>query len=228
LRVALLALGPVLLAALTAGCGAAGLIHDAYIGPISPAGSIHPYVAGERLEIRGDGGPRAGNVDALLRPYPRDFVRRLNFFLPFARGLQFAVAGLSFVVEKDRTTGKPLPAEKRAALRPGLAAVDCLRLLGPPRRWIKRESGSIMAYGAEVNHDLDIRVGLPPGVAQLVPIPGLSILSWYLSIRTEMAYKTVLFFDRDDVLRVVATNGGPEDEDEEDAGEAGEAGEAGR
>lgn len=212
-----------------AGCGAAGLIHDAYLGPISPAGYIHPYVAGERLEPSPETGrTRAGNVDALLRPYPRDVVRRLNFFLPLTRGIRGAVASFSFVVERDGSIGKPLAPEKRAALRPGMTAVDCLQLLGPPRQWIKRDGGSIMAYGAEVSHDIEFRVGLPPGVSQLVPVPGVSNLSWFLSMRRRVPYKTVLFFDRDDVLRVVATNGGPEDEEEEDEGDEDDRAEAER
>ncbi len=202
-----------LLAALTAaGCGPAALIHDAYIGPISPAGRIHPLVVGSEFRVDERGVAARAPRRGLLRPLPPDFIRRANFFVPLTRGIEFAIAGFSFFVEKDSRTGRaPRPVDP-AVLGGRLTAEEVLRRLGPPRLWIKRASGSIMTYGSEVGHDLDIHIGVPPGVAELIPIPGVSNLRFAYSKKEKLPRRGIFFFDADDVLRSVAMSSAEPDE----------------
>jgi hypothetical protein len=201
-RALALALAPLLLP----GCGAVALIHDAYIGPISPAGMIHPYVMGEGFRVD-DAGIHADPVKgSLLRPLPPDWLRRMGTLVDASRGIEFAVASFSFVVEKERTSGRPLGDASRAKLTQGLTAREVLERLGAPRLFVRRENGSLMAYSAEVGHDLDFRLGVPPGVGNFIPVPGVTNVTFTWTNREDVPRKTLLFFDANDILVSVATN----------------------
>ncbi|MBI3723248.1 hypothetical protein HY251_04730 [bacterium] len=197
--------------ALCPGCGAAALIHDKTIGPISPAGYVHPLVTGENFVVD-EQGPHVDQKDtALLRPFPRDFLDRGATFVPLARGLEFGIAGFSIFVKKDGLAGAPVPADTAKKLRLGMSVEEILALLGAPRIWIKREHLSFMGYQADVGLDLDLHIGCPPGVSDLIPIPGISSLSFARSAKSRTPVKTMLFFDSEDRLISAVSNERPEE-----------------
>lgn len=186
------------------GCGPAALIHDAYIGPISPAGYVHPLVTGENFRVD-ELGPIADETDdALLRPFPRDFLRRMCDFVPLVYGLEFAVAGFSLIIEKDARSGAVPADEQRAKIQAGASVREVLAAFGPPMQWIKRETGSVMVYKGDVGHDVDFHLGVPPGVSDFIPIPGISSITFTYAYKRRTPKKAILFFDGQDALRSIA------------------------
>src|SRR5690606_6497281 len=101
------------------------------------------------------------------------------------QGLEAAIAGFSFVVRRD-AVDHPLPhPQARAALRPGLAAGEVLRRLGPPELWIRRSGESLMLYRGFDRSTLALYVGVPPPAGALLPVPGLANLRFRYVDRRE-------------------------------------------
>jgi hypothetical protein len=199
-----LALG-VALILVASGCGPVALLHDAYIGPISPVGTIHRYVVTEHFEIT-ELGPVADYDpyrDGLLRPFPPNMLQRSSL-IPMARGIEVVTGGLSFVTERHRTHAAPLTADQQRALRLGMSRDDAIRACGVPAQWIGREEGTILTYPVHTTDHFEIHAGVPPGIVDLIPIPGIQALSFVYNIREAAVHSAVLFFDRDDVLRAFA------------------------
>ncbi len=177
------------------GCGALTLIHDAYIGPISPAGRVHALTVGSNFRVTSKG-PVADRPAALLTPLPPSMFQRMASMIPLTRGLRAAVASFSFVVGRARRVGAGPVVAEGEDLR-GWTLAEVLERLGPPQTWISRRSGSILAYSADSAEDFGFFIGMPPGVANLVPIPGIGNLRFrYLETLTERA-GLLLFLDRE-------------------------------
>lgn len=185
------------------GCGLITLLHDKMLGPISPAGRIHPFVTGTNVRV-GRRGPEASAIQgtADFRPYPLDILRhayRTPVVLLY--GMQFYLGFvLRFVLQRDEQVGMPPPEAGRTALREeGIAGWDVervLRELGCPQVWIKRREGSVMLYASQVSHELGVSIGVPPGVGSLIPIPGVGELLRFDYNDTDVVReRTLLVFD---------------------------------
>jgi len=116
-------------------------------------------------------------------------------------GLQATIRALSFVVWGETRVGKRLPADAVATLEEGTSAAEVLERLGSPNLWLRRESGSLMAYKAEVGTHLSFYLGMPPLADRVLPIPGLNNLTFRWNYQQTRPYKTVLLFDAHDRLR---------------------------
>ena len=173
------------------------------LGPISPANGLHPLVVGENLR-QGENGFVATVTDSNpFRMYPPNPIQGL-FRRPIAlaRGLRVFLGYVGRIVEQrwDRVGWLPSPAllenlEARQAEAEPVTVAEVLRLLGPPRKWIKRPESQLMVYGQDVAYELTISVGVPPGVSDLIPIPGVGGIARvdYLgsAVRRD---RTLLFF----------------------------------
>lgn len=179
------------LVALVSGCGPAALIHDAYLGPISPAGRIHPLLADGPRRF----GSRAVGVTAsgrgLLRPITTERLIDPGNARTAAVAVQRRLSGMSFVIDGSTTTGRVPAADAVAHLEPALDERDVLTLLGPPDLWLRRRASRVMAWRGRRESVLRIRLGVPPGV----PIPGISNLSWRWHGRDVSQYRLFALFD---------------------------------
>lgn len=201
------------------GCGPIALAHDKILGPVSPAGRIHPLAVGSEFRLS-RAGPTAdlGNAHP-FRLYPENPLRHV-FAVPrvLMQGMHFYLGFLfRFVGQYQEDVGVPpdeagLTALAEAPERPDEGEV--LRRLGPPRRWIKRAEGSLMVYGADVLRELNVSLGVPPGVGSLIPIPGVAeLLRFDYSTLTKSQPTAILFFDREQKLvDVVRSTRGPAEE----------------
>lgn len=210
------------------GCGVLALAHDKILGPISPAGRIHPLVVGDDFRIS-EQGPVADVVDPNpFRMFPPNPLKRLY------RSPQTALLGVQFflgfigryVLQRHDGVGTPIDpvlVENLSALRTVEGqVVDVHRVLdtlGAPRQWIKRPNSQLMVYGSEFRDELAFSLGLPPGVGNLLPIPGIGeLLRFDYSHITVDHRRTLLFFDPDDAL-VAVVQPPPVDSDAEPAGD---------
>lgn len=186
------------------GCGVVALIHDKMLGPVSPAGNIHSVMVGDDFVVteRGVEG-RSNREQPMFRPIPPGFPRRYGEPASLVKGLRGAeafVRGLSFLVWGESQKGAPVSPEAVAGLSVGRTSAEVLDRLGPPNLWLRRQTGSIMAYQAELGTFLAFYLGMPPLADQLVPIPGLSSLTFRYRYNVIRPYKTILFFDGDERL----------------------------
>jgi len=205
------------------GCGFAPigtLAHDMMLGPVSPVGRIHSVaVGGEEFRLDDSGRPIVTiNPDgALLRPFSPDILNRFPLLPaqlggPIFGGLRAFIRSMSLVTQTSSLVGRRLSEEQLSAVRPGLSAKEVLGVLGSPNRWIRRSGGSLMAYEAKIDDETSFYLGLPPGVSQFVPIPGVSNVRFRFNRIFRKKYHTLLFFDRDDRLVSISSTGGAEQE----------------
>lgn len=200
-----------LLASLTllssGGCTLQAFVHDKTIGPISPAGHIHPSTVGSEFVVTDEGIQTVRSADWLFRPYPPDILRRLGqpeTFWFAIKGIHAFFYGLSPVVVREHHSGEPLEAEAVAGLEPTKAtAREVLDELGPPQLWVRRAAGSIMAYKAEKRELFAFWIGTPPFIDI---IPGANNFSFRYMYRRLRPFKTVLFFDKEDRLLGLVSN----------------------
>jgi len=206
------------------GCGVLALAHDQILGPISPAGRIHPLVVGDDFRIS-EQGPVADVVDPNpFRLFPPNPLKRLY------RSPQTALIGFQFflgfigryVLQRHDGVGRPLDREAIArleALRTTAGEVldvhRVLDVLGAPRQWIKRPASQLMVYGNEARDEIAFSLGLPPGVGNLLPIPGIGELLRFDYSHVTIDYtRTLLFFDPDDRLVGVVQTPLPDGEEQ--------------
>lgn len=178
-----------------AGCGPLTLIHDAYLGPISPAGRIHPLVVGENFRV-GRNGPVASKPRQLLAPLPPRLFQRMASTIPATRGLRAAVASFSFYVDRTELVGKA-PGYAPDRDWSGIGQAELLAELGPPQQWIQRSEGSLLVYSGEVWRAHSLYLGLPPGVSNLIPIPGISNLRFRYAGSDAQRERLLFFLDAD-------------------------------
>ena len=196
-----------LLSLASAGCSLPAFIHDKMVGPISPAGHVHTATAGGEFVVTEDGIQTAAAPDWWFRPYPRNLFRR--FAQPqswwFAtKGIHAFFFGLSPLVMRDFEIGRELDPELTESLEPTqTSTTDVLDKLGPPQLWIKRETGSLMAYRAYKGEVIAFWLGTPPFIDI---IPGANNFSFRYLYRRTKPYKTILFFDAQERLLGVVDN----------------------
>jgi len=210
------------------GCGVVALIHDKVIGPVSPAGRIHPLVVGSSFRVEETGPVADIDPGQLAAFYPPGFGTSwhpFRFYPPFPferlyRTPRAVIRGFTFFVgfftryffQRHGRVGRAPPPAEVSALEGAEATVtvgDVLDRLGPPRRWIKRLEGSVMLYGAEVSREWALSLGIPPGIGNLIPIPGVGNLLQFDYSNTEVERpRTILFFDPEDRLVSLATRDG--------------------
>lgn len=191
-------------------------IHDKILGPVSPAGSTRAYASQAGFQVT-DQGVTVYESGHLYRPYPVDMMSRglpSRMHWNILKGGQAFIAGFSPVVMRDTKRGERLDDAKIEGLRPGATALEVLDILGPPQMWIRRKTGSIMGYRADLSHSLTFYLGTPPFLSSLVPVPGINSLNFRYTAKWDKPYKTLMFFDADDHLLAVTTN--------EDSGDPGE------
>lgn len=209
------------LVATAPGCGALALTHDKMLGPVSPAGRIHPLAVGGEFRLSRQG-PVADDTGAHpFRIFPQDPLRRL-FSLPrvMLQGFTFYVGFLfryvgQFHVDVGQAPDPAALRELERAPEPP-SSREVLRRIGPPRQWIKRAEWSLMVYSAEVLRELSLAIGVPPGVGTLIPIPGVAeVLRFDYSTLSSSTPRAMLFFDREERLIAVVRGGGLEEEEAE-------------
>ncbi len=186
----------------TSGCGVLALIHDKMLGPVSPLGEIHPPTIGAEFTVTDQGVSGDISQEPNFRPFPPnipDRGRPLRYW-NIVQGLSAFIRGISFVVWGETQDGRPLDPAMLDGLRPGVDAQTVLSTLGTPQMWLRRKTGSLMAYKAELGTFFAFYVGMPPFVDNINPIPGLSSLTFRWNYQSVRPYKTVLFFDQDDRL----------------------------
>jgi hypothetical protein len=195
---------------LCSGCGVLALAHDKILGPISPAGRIHPLVVGDDFRVS-ENGPVADIVDPnpfrfyppnpLKRLYrsPRTMLQGIQFFLGFV--LRYALLRRDAIgQEVDYAAVEQLEA-LRTQEGATVSVSHVLDALGPPRKWFKRPGSQLMVYGSTARDELSFSLGLPPGVGNLLPIPGVGeLLRFDYSHVTLDRQRTLLFLSPDDVL----------------------------
>lgn len=189
------------------GCALPAFIHDKTIGPISPAGHVHSATVGEEFNVTSEGIQTPGGSEWWFRPYPRNFLARVGRPQSFwfaTKGIHAFFFGLSPLVMRDSERGLELEPVETQSLEPTkTTAREVLERLGPPQLWLKRKSGSLMAYRADKGEVIAFWIGTPPFVDI---IPGANNLSFRYLYRRTKPYKTVLFFDAEDRLLGVADN----------------------
>ena len=192
----------------SSGCGSLfAFAHDKTVGPVSPAGRMHSVTAGANFRVT-ETGVTADDSGSLWRPYPRDLFQRLTrpqSFWYLIKGGQAFASALSPVVWREAVSGQRFDPEVMAATPSGLTASEVFERLGPPKLWIRRKEGSLMAYRYDVRQSLTFYLGVPPGVAD--SIPGLNNLNFRYTTSKHLPYKSLLFFDGDDRLLSVSVNG---------------------
>ena len=190
-------------AALCGGCGLVTLAHDSVLGPVSPAGRIHPLTVGSDFRVTEEGPVANLGDDARLRPFPRDPIERLGAprtFWSLAQGIQALLGSFSPVTSRHSKSGRLADLEARSAVRAGMGVAEALALLGPPELWLRRESGSLMLYRVRQRRTLSFYIGVPPPAAFLVPVPGVGNLHFRYVSESDRAEKLLLFFDRRGLL----------------------------
>ena len=207
------------------GCGLVALMHDKMLGPISPAygeTGLHPLVVGENLRPGANGFVATVTDANPFRLYPPNPIEGL-FHRPIAlaRGLRSFLGYVGRIVQQkwERIGRLPNPEElaRLNAVRerdvPTVSTV--LDLLGPPRMWIKRANSQLMVYGEDVAYELLITIGAPPGVSDLIPIPGVGGVARVDYVGKEVHRdRTLIFFTADGrLLEVVAPKPSEETED---------------
>lgn len=105
---------------------------------------------------------------------------------------------------KQTKQGARIPARPRR--RPTTAG-EVLKLLGAPQMWIRRKSGSLMAYRADTGASLSIYAGMPPLIEQVLPFPGIGNIRLRYTMVSKTPHKILLFFDPEDRLLAVVRNG---------------------
>jgi hypothetical protein len=189
------------------GCGLLTLTHDTILGPVSPAGRIHDAAVGSDFRVT-ETGPVADAADRpLLRPYPEDLLERIaapHSLYALTQGLEAALAGFSFVVQRESREQSLPPLAARAMTRPGVHVGEVLERLGPPELWIRRPGDSLMLYRGRSRSSLAFYLGVPPPASVFLPLPGLSNLRFRYTRGDERVEKLLLFFDDRDVLQAVA------------------------
>jgi hypothetical protein len=208
----------VLLSLAGSGCSVAAFAHDKTIGPISPAGHVHGAAAGSEFTVTDDGITARQESQWWFRPFPRTFIRRIgqpqSFWFAF-KGIQAFFYGLSPVVMREFERGVEPSPEALGKLKPLEAkSSDVLERLGPPQLWIRRRSGSVMAYRADKGRVLAFWLGTPPFIDIF---PGASNFSFRYLYRRTKPYKTTLFFDADERLLGLASNSARMNADQEGA-----------
>jgi hypothetical protein len=185
------------------GCGLATLTFDSTIGPLTPAPPLHDLTVGEEFHVTETGPEGTLGDNALLRPYPRDMIRRLSSpssFWAATQGIEAFLTSISPIANRTAQVGGSTPTEMPPELQPGVALASALALLGPPDLWLRRESGSLLLYRDASRRVWSFYVGVPPPAALLVPIPFISSLRFRYISERERAQKLMLFFDADDAL----------------------------
>lgn len=189
------------------GCALPAFIHDKTIGPISPAGHVHSATIGEEFVVTSEGVQTASSSEWWFRPYARGFLQRIGRPQSFwfaTKGIHAFFFGLSPLVMRDSERGVELDPELTKTLEPTrTTAKEVLERLGPPQLWIKRKTGSLMAYRADKGEVIAFWIGTPPFVDI---VPGANNLSFRYLYRRTKPYKTVLFFDGEDRLLGIADN----------------------
>ena len=183
------------------------MIHDKMIGPISPAGHVHPSTSGSEFTVTSEGVQNTGNSEWWFRPYPRNLLERMGRPRSFwfaAKGFHAFFYGVSPLVIREWESGVELEPDLVAALEPlKTTSKDVLERLGPPQLWLKRKEGSLMAYRADKGQVIAFWLGTPPFVDIL---PGANNLSFRYLYRRTKPFKTVLFFNNAGQLLGVADN----------------------
>lgn len=191
----------------SSGCTLQAFIHDKTVGPISPAGHIHPSTVGAEFVVTDEGIQTVRFSEWLFRPYPPDILRRMGqpeTFWFAIKGIHAFFYGLSPVVVREHHSGEPLPVEKVEGLEPTqTTAREVLDQLGPPQLWVRRAAGSIMAYKAEKREVFAFWIGTPPFIDI---IPGANNFSFRYMYRRLRPFKTILFFDTEDRLLGLVSN----------------------
>jgi hypothetical protein len=189
------------------GCALPAFIHDKTIGPISPAGHVHSATVGEEFNVTVEGIQTKSGGEWWFRPYPRNFMARVGRPQSFwfaTKGIHAFFFGLSPLVMRDSERGVEREPVITESLQPTkTSAKEVLARLGPPQLWLKRKSGSLMAYRADKGEVIAFWIGTPPFIDI---IPGANNLSFRYLYRRTKPYKTVLFFDAEDRLLGVADN----------------------
>lgn len=198
-------------AATLSGCGWLALVHDTMLGPVSPAGRIHPAVVGSRFRVTRTGPVADERNEALYRPYPPDLMERLgspHSFYTAIQGLEAFIVGFTPVLQRDSDEGR-VPAESDVGPLPeGASLREVLARLGPPEVFIRREDESLLFYRESVARSLALYVGVPPLVGALIPFPGVGNLRFrYISGNTAV-HKLMLVFDASDRLVSFSTSEG--------------------
>ena len=199
--VALLAFAPPL-----SGCGLVTLMHDQMIGPISPAGPIHDAAVGTGFEASFEGVSGNAEGEALLRPLPRDMIRRMgspSSFHSLLIGIEAFLFGASSWADRRSQTGAAPDAGRIPAL--GASLDEVVTALGPPDQWVRFAGGETLAYRAERERWTTLNIGIPPVLGFLIPIPGVSALAYRRIDKKETSTGFVLFFDGERRLARVAT-----------------------
>ena len=198
--IALLVLGAPL-----AGCGLLTLAHDSMLGPVSPAGRIHDAAVGSDFEATVGGFSADARDEPVLRPFPRDLIRRLgspSSFHSLTTGLEAFLLGASTYSERRTAEGStPDPAGIPAA---GASADQVMAKLGPPDVWVRFAAGETMAYRAQRLRSTTLNIGVPPALGFLIPFPGASNLAYRRITQGTRTQGFVLFFDEQRRLQHVA------------------------
>lgn len=195
---------------LTSGCFAVPVVlaHDQILGPLSPAGNVRGASTGDSFEVTQEGIVAVAS-EQIFRPYSKNILSRMirpvNIW-GAAQGLQAAVGAISPLVWRTQSNGTPLDPEKLEGIQLGTTSRNVLKALGAPNLWIRRKTGSMMGYRAELTDGFSLYVGMPPLVGQLNPIPGLGNISFRYTSSSMRPHKTLLFFDAEDRLLAVSTN----------------------
>ena len=195
-----------------AGCGLVTLAHDSVLGPVSPAGRIHPTTVGSDFHVTEQGPVAELGDDARLRPLPRDLFERVgapHSFWSLVQGIQAFLGSFSPVTTRYSRTGAPVAESDRDALEPGMDVREALARLGPPELWLRRKGGSLMLYRARHRRAFSFYVGVPPPAAFLVPVPGIGNLHFRYVSESDRAEKLLLFFDAGDRLLAATASGEP-------------------
>lgn len=187
------------------GCGLLTLMHDQMIGPISPAGPIHDAAVGTGFEATFEGVSGNAEGEALLRPLPRDIIRRMaspSSFHSALIGIETFLFGTSTYA--DRRTVKGATPDPGRIPSLGASVDEVVTALGPPDRWVRFAGGETLAYRAERGSWTTLNIGIPPVVGFFIPIPGVSNLAYRRIDKEEHSEGFVLFFDEQRRLQRVA------------------------
>jgi hypothetical protein len=194
------------------GCGTVALIHDSILGPVSPAGRIHDTAVGSGFHVTATGPVADARGEPRLRAYPPDMIQRLgspSSLYAAIQGLQAIIVGFTPLLRREMEQGRLPEAEAVAGLAPGEPLRDVLRELGPPETWIRQRSSSLMYYRSAASRSTAFYLGIPPLVAALLPVPGISSLNFRYGSSVERADKLLLLFDADDRLVAVVAGAEP-------------------
>jgi hypothetical protein len=187
------------------------LVHDTMLGPVSPAGRIHPAVVGSRFRVTPTGPVADASNEPLYRPYPPDVIQRLgspSSFYSAIQGLQAFVVGFTPLLQRVSEEGRVPDPERLGALPEGASLREVLAGLGPPEVWIRRETGSLLFYRKSVADTFALYLGVPPLVGALIPFPGVGNLRFRYVSGDHQVDKLMLAFDERDRLVSFSTGEG--------------------